>query len=37
VFDFQSYVAVRHEVADIALSRLSAGKIKGRSLRIRAL
>ncbi|MCC1497230.1 ATP-dependent RNA helicase DbpA [Alcanivorax sp. 1008] len=37
VFDFQSYVAVKRGVADTALARLSAGKIKGRSLRIRAL
>lgn len=37
VFDFQSYVAVKRDVADLALTRLSAGKIKGRSLRIKAL
>jgi ATP-dependent RNA helicase DbpA len=37
VFDFQSYVAVKRDVADLALARLSAGKIKGRSLRISAL
>ena len=37
IFDYQAYVAVQREVAKQALKRLSEGKIKGRSLRVRAL
>jgi ATP-independent RNA helicase DbpA len=37
IFDFQAYVAVERSVAKQALSRLSSGKIKGRSLRVRSL
>jgi ATP-independent RNA helicase DbpA len=35
IFDFQAFVAVERGVAKQALSRLSSGKIKGRSLRVR--
>jgi ATP-independent RNA helicase DbpA len=37
VFDYQAYVAVERSVARQALKRLSEGKIKGRSIRVRAL
>jgi ATP-independent RNA helicase DbpA len=37
IFDFQAYVAVERSIAKQALKRLSDGKIKGRSLRIRTL
>ncbi|CAD5107343.1 ATP-dependent RNA helicase DbpA [Zestomonas carbonaria] len=37
IFDFQAYVAVEREVAQQALQRLQAGKIKGRSFKVRAL
>ncbi|MDF1781669.1 MAG: ATP-dependent RNA helicase DbpA [Alcanivoracaceae bacterium] len=37
IADFQAYVAVEHAVAEKALERLSAGKIKGRSFRVRLL
>ena len=37
IFDFQAYVAVERDVAGPALKRLNAGKIKGRSLKVRAL
>ena len=37
IFDFQAYVAVERNVAKQALKRLSEGKIKGRSLRVRTL
>ncbi|AEF24097.1 ATP-dependent RNA helicase DbpA [Pseudomonas fulva] len=37
IFDFQAYVAVERGVAKQALKRLSEGKIKGRSLRVRTL
>ena len=37
IFDFQAYVAVERVVAMQALKRLSEGKIKGRTLRIRTL
>jgi ATP-independent RNA helicase DbpA len=37
IFDFQAYVAVERSVAHQALKRLSEGKIKGRSLRVRTL
>ena len=37
LFDNQAYVAVERAVADKALQRLQAGKIKGRSLRIKRL
>ena len=35
IFDFQAFVAVERGVVRQALSRLSSGKIKGRSLRVR--
>ncbi|TBU87643.1 ATP-dependent RNA helicase DbpA [Phytopseudomonas dryadis] len=37
IFDFQAYVAVERGIARQALKRLSEGKIKGRSLRVRTL
>jgi ATP-independent RNA helicase DbpA len=37
IFDFQAFVAVERGVAKQALSRLNAGKIKGRSLKVRQL
>ena len=37
LFDNQAYVAVERGIADKALQRLSQGKIKGRSLRVRLL
>ena len=37
ITDYQAYVAVERAIAQQALQRLSKGKIKGRSLRIRAL
>jgi len=37
LFDNQAYVAVERPIADKALQRLSQGKIKGRSLRVRLL
>jgi ATP-independent RNA helicase DbpA len=37
IFDFQAYVAVERSMAQQALKRLSEGKIKGRSLRVRTL
>ncbi|MGM3386499.1 ATP-dependent RNA helicase DbpA [Stutzerimonas stutzeri] len=37
IFDFQAFVAVERDVAKQALNRLNAGKIKGRSLKVRAL
>ncbi|AYC31182.1 ATP-dependent RNA helicase DbpA [Pseudomonas cavernae] len=37
IFDFQAYVAVERGVAKQALKRLNDGKIKGRSLKVRAL
>ena len=37
LFDNQAYVAVERAIADKALQRLSQGKIKGRSLRVRLL
>ena len=37
IFDFQAYVAVERSLALLALKRLSEGKIKGRSLRVRTL
>ncbi|MCQ9424803.1 ATP-dependent RNA helicase DbpA [Pseudomonas sp. LJDD11] len=37
IFDFQSYVAVEHAVAQQALDRLNKGKIKGKSLRVRII
>ncbi|KRW61598.1 ATP-dependent RNA helicase DbpA [Pseudomonas sp. TTU2014-080ASC] len=37
LFDYQAYVAVERSVAQQALTRLSNGKIKGRSLRVRSL
>jgi ATP-independent RNA helicase DbpA len=33
----RSYVSIRHDQADKAVARLSAGKIKGRSFRVRAI
>jgi ATP-independent RNA helicase DbpA len=35
IFDFSAYVAVDRAIADHALKRLSAGKIKGRNFKIR--
>ncbi len=35
IFDFSSYVAIDRSVADKALKRLSAGKIKGRNFKVR--
>jgi ATP-independent RNA helicase DbpA len=37
VNDFSTYVAVRREVADQALRGLNAGKVKGRSVKVRRL
>ena len=37
IFDFQAFVAVERAVAKQALNRLNAGKIKGRSLKVRTL
>ncbi|SDL67975.1 ATP-dependent RNA helicase DbpA [Pseudomonas indica] len=37
LFDFQAYVAVDRSVARQALKRLSEGKIKGRSMKVRVL
>jgi ATP-independent RNA helicase DbpA len=37
IFDVRTYVAIKRTSANIALSRLQAGKIKGRKLRVRAL
>lgn len=37
IFDMQSYVAVRREVAKSALKRLTDGKVKGRSFRVRRI
>ncbi|MCQ4256899.1 ATP-dependent RNA helicase DbpA [Stutzerimonas stutzeri] len=37
IFDFQAFVAVERDVARQALNRLNAGKIKGRSLKVRQL
>ncbi|MCW3147412.1 ATP-dependent RNA helicase DbpA [Stutzerimonas stutzeri] len=37
IFDFQAFVAVERDVARQALKRLNDGKIKGRSLKVRAL
>lgn len=37
IFDFQAFVAVERSVAKQALNRLNAGKIKGRSLKVRVL
>lgn len=37
VTDNSAYVAVRHEIAKIAQSKLSEGKLKGRSFRVRKL
>ncbi|WP_260496139.1 ATP-dependent RNA helicase DbpA [Pseudomonas sp. J452] len=37
LFDYQAFVAVERDVAKLALKRLSEGKIKGRSLRVRPL
>ncbi|WP_217476057.1 ATP-dependent RNA helicase DbpA [Stutzerimonas stutzeri] len=37
IFDFQAFVAVERSVAKQALNRLNAGKIKGRSLKVRQL
>lgn len=37
ITDFQAFVAVERELADVALQRLNAGKIKGRALRVRLL
>ena len=37
ITDFQAFVAVAREVAPLALERLNAGRIKGRSLRVKLL
>ena len=37
IFDFQAFVAVERGIASQAMKRLSDGKIKGRSLRVRIL
>ena len=37
LFDYQAYVAVERDVARQALKRLTEGKIKGRTLRVRLL
>ncbi|MDD5228879.1 MAG: ATP-dependent RNA helicase DbpA [Methylococcales bacterium] len=37
IFDVRTYVAIKRTSANIALSRLQEGKIKGRKLRVRAL
>ena len=37
IFDYQAFVAVERGIARQALKRLSDGKIKGRSLKIRLL
>ncbi|WP_322979380.1 ATP-dependent RNA helicase DbpA [Pseudomonas sp. C11] len=37
LFEFQAYVAVQRDVARKALQRLTEGKIKGRSLRVRMI
>jgi ATP-dependent RNA helicase DbpA len=37
VFATRSYVAIRRSLADKALNRLRAGKIKGRSFRVARL
>ena len=37
IFDYQAFVAVERAVARSALKRLSAGKIKGRALKVRLL
>ncbi len=37
LFDYQAFVAVERDVAKLALKRLSEGKIKGRSLKVRLL
>jgi ATP-independent RNA helicase DbpA len=37
LFDFQAFVAVERSVIKQALNRLNAGKIKGRSLKVRIL
>jgi ATP-dependent RNA helicase DbpA len=37
VNDFSTYVAVAREVADDALRRLNAGKVKGKSVKVRRL
>ncbi|MEI6745447.1 MAG: ATP-dependent RNA helicase DbpA [Methylococcaceae bacterium] len=37
IFDVRTYVAIKRTSANIALSRLQTGKIKGRKLRVRAL
>ncbi len=37
IFDFQAFVAVERDVAKQALNSLNAGKIKGRSLKVRTL
>jgi ATP-independent RNA helicase DbpA len=37
VFDYQTFVAIERSAADKALRRLSEGRIKGRSLKVRIL
>jgi ATP-independent RNA helicase DbpA len=37
MFPIRAYVAVHHEVANIALKKISEGKMKGRNFRVRKL
>ena len=37
MYDNWAYVAVHHEAAKIALKKISEGKMKGRSIRVRRL
>ena len=37
VNDFSTYVAVAREIADVALQRLNAGRVKGKSVKVRRL
>ena len=37
IFDFHSYVAIAHEIADKTLHKLENGKIKGRAIKVRYL
>jgi ATP-independent RNA helicase DbpA len=37
VNDFSTYVAVDREIADQVLKRLNAGKVKGKSVKVRRL
>ena len=37
VTDQSTYVAVAHNIASVALRKLSAGKVKGKTVKVRAL